>query len=93
MKFAAVADRAIAGFRHNLQIFIGAVALIAFHHADAMTGLKPLLVNLWGGGLVAVGAGNVLFLLGQLGMRGGLLFRLFLGRACALIGGTAGQGH
>ena len=81
MKFAAVTDRAIAGFRHNLQIFIGPVALIAFNHTDAMTGLKPLLVNFGGLSFVAVGTGNILLLLGQLGMCGSLLFRLFFGRA------------
>ncbi len=57
------------------------MALIAFNHTDAMTGLKPLLVNLGGLSFVAVGTGNILLLLGQLGMGDGLLFRLFLGRA------------
>ena len=55
------------------EIFKFAVALITFHHAGAVLGVKPLFVDIGGLLLMAFGAGDEFFLFGDFRMftRGG----------------------
>lgn len=50
------------------EIFKSAVALITFHHADAVQGIRPLLVDFGCRLLMTFGTGNELFLFGDFWM-------------------------
>ena len=69
-----VTDHAITLGRNPHHVFVGAVALVAFHRCDAVTTVIPLVHDLGGLFTVAVAARDVHFLLIHVGVIRGYAF-------------------